>query len=46
MKLIELSGPEKGECLKDKIYELETNSRNRDLYRGINLRRITNPYVP
>jgi hypothetical protein len=39
VKLVELSGPKKREYLKNKINELETNSKNkyiRDLYRGIN----------
>jgi hypothetical protein len=39
VKLVELSGPKKKEYLKNKINELETDSKNkniRDLYRGIN----------
>jgi hypothetical protein len=39
MKLVELSGPKKREYLKNKINELETDSKNkniRDLYRGVN----------
>jgi hypothetical protein len=39
VKLVELSGPKKREYLKNKINELKTNSKNkniRDLYRGIN----------
>jgi hypothetical protein len=46
VKLIELFRNMQRECLKDKINELETNSKNksiRDLYRGVNnLRRVTN----
>jgi hypothetical protein len=39
MKPADISGEKKGECLKDKINELATNSKNkniRDLFRGIN----------
>jgi hypothetical protein len=39
VKLVEFSGPKKRECLKNKINELETNSKNeniRYLFRGIN----------
>jgi hypothetical protein len=39
MRLVELSGPKKREYLKNKINELETNSKNKkigDLYMGIN----------
>jgi hypothetical protein len=39
VKLVELSGPKKREYLKNKINELETNSKDkniRDLYRGVN----------
>jgi hypothetical protein len=36
-KLVDISGTRKREYLKDKINELESNSKNiRDLYRGIN----------
>jgi hypothetical protein len=47
VKLVELSGPKKWEYLKNKINELETNSKNkniRDLYRGIN--EFKNVYQP
>jgi hypothetical protein len=39
VKLVEISGPKKREYLKNKINELETNSKNkniRDLYKSIN----------
>jgi hypothetical protein len=31
VKLVELSGPRKGEHLKNKINDLETNSKNKNI---------------
>jgi hypothetical protein len=39
MKPVELSGTKKGECMKEKVNDLEKNSKNKnikDSYRGIN----------
>jgi hypothetical protein len=48
VKLVELSGKKKRDCLKEEINEPETNSKSksiRDLYKGVHLENMFNSIV-